>query len=101
MQADNPINPEHADQFKAFLKKMTPGFVFTGNEHCFQGRVEVMKFDKAKNTLTVHLTSRTGPKSFTEWFEDWNLGHTFYGFKNGSYLKSEFPIDWPKLQNKN
>lgn len=72
--------------------KLRSGFSFTGKH--FKGRVEVLNFDTAKNTLRVQLTADNG-SSFSSWNEDWNLQHVVWGLEDGEYFEKEFPANWP------
>lgn len=71
--------------------KLIIGMIFTGNEHCFQGRVKVLEIDETNNILKVGLTIRRDETEFDTWYEDWNLQHTLWGFESGEYFLKDFP----------
>jgi hypothetical protein len=69
--------------------ELSKGMTFTGNRHCFTGRVEVLEVDKPNNRLRVRLSKKH--ETFTStWNEDWNLEHTISGFVRGDYMLKTF-----------
>lgn len=74
---------------------MKQGYTFTSTY--FTGRVEVIEATEATNQLKVHLTQKRGENEFSQWEENWNLGHTIIGFSHGDYFERPFPGDWPPL----
>lgn len=70
------------------------GTTFTGNRHCFTGRIEVLEIDEPNNALTVSLSFKH--ETFTSnWNEVWNLEHVIWGFEKGEYYLKEF-TDYPQ-----
>lgn len=70
------------------IMKLKVGMIFTGNQQCFTGKVEVIEIDDENNRLRVGLTKKHD--TFTSnWNEDWDLQHTIWGFERGDYFISE------------
>lgn len=81
--------------------ELNVGMTFTGNKHCFQGRVEVMEIDEPNNNLRVGLTVKHDT-FYSNWNEDWNLQHVIWGFESGEYFLKDFSqSDYPQdVQNR-
>jgi len=72
------------------------GTTFTGNVHCFTGRVEVLEIDEPNNRLRVGLTKNNGT-FFSNWNEDWDLQITLIGLKHREYYIKDFTnSDYPQ-----
>lgn len=69
------------------------GMIFTGSEHCFTGKVEVLEVDEPNNILKVKLSATGNGKNGIinlNWDEDWNLQHVIWGFERGDYFIKQF-----------
>jgi len=62
------------------------GQIITGNEYCFQGRVEILEILEESNEVKVELTAPVeGTDRFMEWTEMWDLQVVKSGLKMGEY----------------
>jgi hypothetical protein len=71
------------------ITELIAGATFTGNKHCFQGRVEVLDIDEAKNQIHVNLTALYG-NHVSNWNEIWDLQVVKTGLELGEYYYKEF-----------
>ena len=79
------------------------GFIFTGCQGAFTGRVEVLKVDRDNNKLKVWLTKPLeGTTRFSEWEEEWDLQVVEMAFGNGTYYtpNKEHFAGWPDPKTK-
>lgn len=65
------------------------GMLFTGNQYCFQGRIEIICIDEKK--IKVQLTKDNGTL-VSSWIEEWEIVNVLVGFITGEYfVKNTWP----------
>lgn len=75
------------------------GMLFTGNQYCFQGRIEIIGIDEKK--IKVQLTKDNGTSVgsiglVSSWSEEWEIVNVLAGFITGEYfIKNIWPENYP------
>ena len=80
---------------------LIPGFLFTGRNGAFDGRIEFLQFINIDNGILVECTKKNvnafGSVQYSSWQEEWNLETVLWAFQRGDYYeKTDWPGGWPK-----